>query len=141
MTPYEAAAVLAAFQRAEENESLMWRVDMESESRDVELFALCSDFFHLATADCEEIEAGDLPLLGKCLADLTGTGEEFYLGELFAARKRKMRPHKSAYKGMAPAVAALFDGCSTEDERAGADRKDATFWSHVARKARAEGKL
>lgn len=133
MTPGLAAVVLAAFEKADNYESLMWRVThVPGREADVKLLALCSDFFYLATADCEEIEAGDIALLEQCLADLTGTDEEFYLAELFAARKRKMRPHRSAYKGMAAAVAALFDACSTEEERAGIDQRERAFWAGVA---------
>ena len=137
MTPGLAAVVLAAFEKAGDYESLSWRVTHDpGREADVKLFAGCSDFFYLATADCEEIEAGDIDLLEQCLADLSGTGEEFYLAELFAARKRKMRPLKSAYKGMSPAVAALFDGCSTEEERAEVDQQDRAFWAHVAHTAK-----
>lgn len=129
MTPGLAAVVLAAFEKADSFDGLTWRVTHKPGSEaDVKLFALCSDFFHLATADCEEIEdIADIDLLERCLADLDGTGEEIYLAELFAARKRKMRPLKNAYKGMAPAAAALFDGCSTEEERAEVDQRDRAF--------------
>lgn len=140
MTPGLAAVVLAAFEKADTYDSLTWRVEHEPgrETR-VRLFAICSDTFHLATADCEEIEdVTDVELLERCLADLTGTEEEFQLAYLFAARKRKMRPLKSAYKGMAPAVAALFDGCSTEEERAEVDQRDRAFWAHVAHTVRAK---
>lgn len=138
MTPGLAAVVLAAFEKAGDFESLTWLVTHEpGREADVKLFAGCSDFFHLATADCEEIEGlADVELLERCLADLTGTEEEFQLAYLFAARKRKMRPHQSAYKGMAPAVAALFDGCSTPEERAEVDRQDRAYWAHVAHTVR-----
>lgn len=136
MTPHEAAAVLSVFQATDDYESLMWRVDLSGEV-DVKLFALCNDLFHWATADFEEIAAGDVPLLESCLADLRATGEDWYFAELFAARKRKLRPQKPFYKEMNTATAALFDACSTEAERAEADKRDAAFWSHVAHKARA----
>lgn len=137
MTPYEAAAVLSVFQAADDYESLMWRVDMSTSERDVKLFALCNDLFHWAAADCEEIAAGDVPLLESCLADLRSTKEDWYFADLFAARKRRLRPQKPFYKEMSAATAALFDACCTEDERARADKRDAAFWSHVAAKVRA----
>ena len=140
MNPEQAARVLAAFEKAEDFESLSWRVTLKPYYvTGIKMFAGCSDFFHLATADAEEITADDIPLLETCLADLLTTGEEYYLAELFAGRKRKMRPHRSAYKGMTPAVAALFDGCSTEEERAGVDQQDRAFWAHVAHKVRTDG--
>lgn len=133
MNPEQAARVMAAFEKADDYESLMWRVKLRPYYvTQITMLALCSDFFYLATADCEEIEAGDIALLEQCLADLTGTGEEFWLAELFAARKRKMRPHRSACKGMAAPVAALFDACSTEEERAGIDQRERAFWAGVA---------
>jgi hypothetical protein len=139
VNPEQAARVLAAFEKADDFESLMWRVTLKPYCvTEIKMFAGCSDFFHLATADAEEITADDLPLVEQCVADLGGTGEEFYLAELFAARKRKMRPLRSAYKGMAPAVAALFDGCSTEEERAEVDQRDRAFWAGVAHKARSD---
>lgn len=139
MTPGLAAVVLAAFEKADDFESLSWRIthDPGREAK-VRLFVNCSDFFHLATADCEEIEAADVDLLEQCFADLKAAGDNCHLPELFAARKRKMRPHASARKGMTPAVGALFDACSTEEERAEVDRKDRAFWAHVAHKARSE---
>jgi len=130
-------AVLAAFQRADDYESLRWRVD--DSTGDVSLFAGCSDFFHLATADCEEVKAADIALLGECLEDLEETGEPYFLAELFAARKRGMRPLAGAYKDMDPPTRALFDACSTEEERVGVDRGDAAFWQHVAKAAREVG--
>jgi hypothetical protein len=134
VTPEEAAAVLSVFERADDYESLMWRVDMSADSRDVKLFALCNDLFHWATADCEEIAAGDVPLLESCLTDLRATKEDWYFAELFAARKRGLRPQKPFYKEMNAATAALFDACSTEAERTQADKRDAAFWSNVAAK-------
>ena len=132
MTPGEAVAVFAAFEAADNYESLMWRVDMKSSDRDVRLLALCNDFFHYAAADCEEITAADVPLLESCLADLRETGDEHYLAELFAARKRRLRPLKAAGKDMGEATRALFDAAGTEEGRAEEDRKDAAFWTAVA---------
>jgi hypothetical protein len=55
----------------------------------------CSDFFHWASADGEDIEPEDIPLLRQCIADLKATGAETWEMEvplLYAARKRGMRP-------------------------------------------------
>lgn len=136
MTPSDAAAVLSVFERADDYESLMWRVTTTDGERDVKLFALCNDVFFWATADCVEITAGDVPLLESCLADLAVTGEEYYLAELLAARKRGLRPQAPFYKGMGQATAALFDACCTAEERAEAERKDAAWWIAVAHKVR-----
>lgn len=141
MTPHEAAAVFAAFERADGNESLMWRVNMADEGRDLKLFALCNDVFFWATADAEEITADDVPLLEECLADLDKCADRWvtcYLAELFAARKRKLRPQKPFYKDMPEDVAALFDACCTAEERAEAEERDAACWIAVARKVSGE---
>jgi hypothetical protein len=135
VTPDEAAAVFAAFGNADDYESLMWRVDMrEGMGRDMRLYAQCSDVFSWATADAEEITAADVPLLESCLTDLGKAGAAYYLAELFAARKRKLRPQKPFYKDMPEDVAALFDACCTEEERADADKRDAAWWVAGAHK-------
>ena len=138
MTPALAAVVLAAFEKADDYDSLMWRVTHRPGSEaDVKLFAQCSDFFHYATADAEEIEGlADVELLEACLADLVGTEEEFYLAELFAARKRKLRPLPIACQGMTTATQALFDAAGTAEARDEADRQDKAFWAHVGHKIR-----
>lgn len=141
MTPYEAAAVFAAFQCAGENESLMWRVDMASEQREMTLHANVSDVFFWATADAEEITVADVPLLEQCVTDLRACGDSWvtcYLAELFAARKRKLRPQRPVYKEMPADVAVLFDACCTAEERAEAEKRDAAWWIAVARKVKAD---
>lgn len=70
-----------------------WSVDL----RGVLRFCLdCSDFFALATADCEPVETQqDVELLEKCLADLiTAEGTSFptWLTELYATRRRRATP-------------------------------------------------
>lgn len=132
MTGDEAMAVLAVFERADLFESLIWRVDMTAAGQPtVKLFATCSDFFHYATADLEEITVADIPLLASCLTALSGV-DVAYLGELFAARKRRMRPLPAACKDMTPATRALFDACSTAAERRSVDAADNAFWGRVA---------
>jgi hypothetical protein len=138
VTPNEAAAVFAAFERADDYESLIWRVEMKPYYVPViKLFAMCNDVFFWATADAEEITLADVPQLEECLADLGKCGEPWvtcYLPELFAARKRKMRPQKPFYKNMPEDVAALFDACCTAGERAEAEKQDAAWWVAVAHK-------
>lgn len=128
-------AVLAVFQQADDYESLVWRVSRTDTDADVKLLSNCSDVFFWATADLEEITAADIPLLEQSLADLKVTKQTEYFPDLFAARKRKMRPQKPVYKSMNEATAALFDACCTPEERAEAEKKDAAFWLHVAHKA------
>lgn len=138
MTPYEAAEVFALFEQAEDfDNGLIWRVDTTpGRDRAMKLFAECSDFFAWASADLEEITRDDIPLLRRALADLKPLSAEYELGHLFAARKRQMRPQKPCYKDMEAPVAALYDACCTEDERAEFDHKDTEFWLTVAAKNR-----
>lgn len=134
MTPYEAAEVFALFAEAEDFDSgLLWRVDMAPDAgREMRLFAECSDLFHWATADAEEITVDDVPLLRRTLDDLKPLRAEYELGHLFAARKRKLRPQRPCYKDMEPPVAALYDACCTEAERTAADNRDAAWWAAAA---------
>ena len=138
MTPYEAAAVFAVFERGDDYESLMWRVDTKTGmGRNMRLYALCNDLFYWATADAEEITPADMPLLEESLTDLENCRDSWaiaYLAELFAARKRKLRPQKPFYKDMPDDVAALFDACCTAEERDEAEKRDAAWWVAVAHK-------
>lgn len=84
-------AVLGVFHRADSYQSLMWRPTDDG----FRFFAMCSDTFAWGTADCERIEPADVPLLERCLNDLKAADPvlgECDLPELFAARKRGMRP-------------------------------------------------
>lgn len=138
MTPFEAAEVFALFAEAEDFEAgLFWRVDMTpGGDRDMRLHAECNDLFHWAAADLEEITVEDIPLLRRTLADLKPLDAGYELGHLFAARKRGLRPQKPCYKDKAPEVAALYDACCTEEERAEADKRDAASWIAIAHQAR-----
>lgn len=84
-------AVLDVFHQADSYELLMWRRTDDG----IRFSAMCSDTFAWASADAELIEPEDVPLLRQCLADLKAADPqlgECDLPELFAARKRGMRP-------------------------------------------------
>lgn len=84
------ADVLRIYQAADLHDRLMWQV---TPSGNIQFSATCSDTFWWGTADVEDIGPGDVGLLRRCLDDLRAAGDEDYLiGELFAARKRNMRP-------------------------------------------------
>ena len=63
----------------------------------------CSDTFAWGCADAETIMAEDIPLLRQTLVDLKAVGDysEMWLGPLFCARKRDMRPMNRWMKGHA----------------------------------------
>ena len=110
--------VLAVYARADIYDGLFWKV----KDRQVELFAMCSDLFWWATADLEPILPEDVPLLWSCLDDLLDVGDsaEVYLSELYAARKRGMRPQQPYYRKEFDSVEglpALFDKCGPERNR------------------------
>lgn len=134
MTPYEAAEVFALFAEADDFDcGVFWRVDMTpGANREMTLFAECNDLFFWATADAEPITVADVPLLRQALGDLRPLRAEYEMGHLFAARKRKLRPQKPCYKDIDPGVAALYDACCTEEERAAADKGDAAWWAAFA---------
>lgn len=133
----EALPIFALFQKADDYKTLYWTADPEGNQ--IRLWADCSDWFFWATADGEEITPGDVPLLETSLDDLLRIGAAEYLSELYASRKRRLRPQAACYKDMPEAVKPLFDACSTAEEREAADKADAAWWVSVAKKVSAEG--
>lgn len=128
-------AILQVGWDADYHDFAFWRPDGPDDAW--RAFAICNDTFAWATADCEEIEPEDVPLLRKCLEDLLAIEREHadkrmedmsrssrndlvataYLPALFAARKRGLRPMAACYEdenAMGPAVAALFDAAGPE---------------------------
>lgn len=93
---------------------LFWRVD----DGELTLYANVSDVFMWGGSDVEEITRETLPELEQAYADLKAVGGESFTAELYAARRRKMRPQGAAYPGKAdeagPAVAALYNACGPE---------------------------
>jgi len=90
-------------------EDVGWRVDEDG----VHFFALVSDVFWWGSADGEDILPEDLQLLERCKADLVALegSEPTCLPELYAARKRGMRPQGAWYAGLDSSVYHLFDAC------------------------------
>ena len=75
----------------------------------------CSDLWHWACADAEAIAAEDIPEYERAIVDCLEIGADVdWAGQLWACRKRKMRPQNCIYKGMPLALAALFDACGPE---------------------------
>lgn len=126
-------AILDVVEEADADSAVVWR------GRDVDrrAIAVCSDFFGWAIADGEEILPGDVPLFQRCLQDLQEIEATFvdvtigdiakrerndavataYLSELFAARKRQLRPMRAVYEddhAIGPRTAALFDDAGPE---------------------------
>lgn len=104
--------VLREFARADAHDELYWRTD--GLYVPVTFFAMCSDVFNWATADCERITTQNLPELRRAIDDLTPLGRtqaSMWFATLFAARVRGRRPQPALYRRMTPEVAALFDAC------------------------------
>lgn len=120
-TPYDmtyVVGVLGVYQAADRMlDSLTFTVDQDEITGQgtVQFFAFCSDVFYWGTADQELIAASDLELLRLTAADL-GEDHGDYLSDLFAARKRGMRPQGAYYKTLNSSVAALFDAAGPERE-------------------------
>lgn len=117
-------AVLAVFDDADCHDSLLWHVDNDGA---VHFSAQCSDTFFWASADAEEITEADVPLLRQCLADLRALDAEEGLPQLYAARRRRMRPMRiflnpKPLTGYQPAqwpeVRELFLACGPDRSRA-----------------------
>jgi hypothetical protein len=74
-----------------------------------------NDLFYWACADLEWMEPEDLELMRQCKADcIAACGNDAEATELFACRKRKMRPQKPCYKHYPESVWPLFDACGGE---------------------------
>ena len=65
--------------------------DMIEWSEDLEFWTPCGDTFYYATADAEDINEEDLPLLRQCFDDIDKP-YTWYAMTLYVARKRKIRP-------------------------------------------------
>lgn len=103
-----------------ETEHLAFILDLLTITRDAELvfedcpflwhvadgrasfYMACSDTFAWGCADAEDITPEDIPLLRQTLSDLKAAGgySEMWLGVLFCARKRGMRPMNRWMKDM-----------------------------------------
>lgn len=104
--------VLKAFE-FDNTESLWWNFD----DGKLRMYAKCSDFFEWGTADLEEIQPEDLDLLEQCVKDVTELDRtNMYAGELFAARKRKLRPQGACYKHLPEVLWPLFDAAGPARE-------------------------
>ena len=106
--PPHAAEVMALFgfpHGADNAGSLLWH---SCDDGTFKFSADCSDTFAWGTADSEQIEESDMPLLRRCWDDLRAVHGEWVLGELYAARKRGMCPMHLWMEREAPAVRALF---------------------------------
>ena len=111
--PAHAAEVLWLFgfpHGADTHSSLFWR---SIDDGAMDLFAVCSDTFAYG-ADVELIAVGDLPLLRVCLDDLRVVDATYLLAEMFAARKRRMRPMEAWLRDLTPAQRALFTDAATD---------------------------
>ena len=86
--------------------ALIWKVFPDG----IHFWAQCSDVFYWGTADGEPIETdADLDLLRQCLDELALFDSTFYMPELYAARRRKMRPQRPWLEHREdPNVLALF---------------------------------
>jgi hypothetical protein len=103
--------VLDLYFRADCHSDLFWRTDHQFAP--VTFFAMCSDFFDWATADCEQITKENLPLLLQTYEDCKKINALDYFDSLFAARVRKMRPMRQV-KFSDEKLKALFDACGPE---------------------------
>lgn len=96
-------------------DDLWWRTD--GEYAPATFFVLCNDLFEWGTADVEPIRIEDLPLLEQTAEDVRPLVPMLNcVGDLFAARKRQMRPQGASYKYIPEVLWPLFDACGPERE-------------------------
>jgi hypothetical protein len=124
------------------DDAFFWRPSVTAGQREWRAFANCSDLFHWATADAEEVRPEDVPLLRQTLTDLKAIEKDnaesvatAWLPELYAARKRGMRPQGAFYavgdiQREPLALVALFDAAGPE--RDDPDGKKRTIYDQEA---------
>lgn len=79
-----------------------WHIDDDTD--EVRAALNVNDTFWWGAADCEIVEAEDIPLL-KEMYDIGGYK---YVADLFASRKRGIRPQNAVINGATPEVRAVF---------------------------------
>lgn len=74
----------------------------------------CSDFFAWGVADAEEILPAHLPCLAQTRQELReyGVDGQIWWPLLWAARTRRCRPQRAAYKVIPAALHSLFDAAA-----------------------------
>lgn len=92
-------------------EQVWWRTDPEYAP--VTFLVKCNDLFAWACADCEPITAENIDVLEQVAAELSDDDKEF-MGELFAARSRKMRPQGACYKNWPEHIREMFNACGPD---------------------------
>lgn len=98
---------LAAF-APDNNAALCWRLD--NEYAPIIFFADVSDVFRWGTSDMEDIRSEDVPLLEQAYADVVRVGGDVgWVGDLYAARKRGLRPQGAMYSMIPTSLWPLFD--------------------------------
>ena len=95
-------------------EQVWWRTD--GEYAPVTFFVKCNDLFWWGCSDCEQITEQNIDLLERTAQDLGEDDAAIYLGELFAARSRGMRPQGACYKNWPERIQVLFNACGPERE-------------------------
>ncbi len=112
MTPEDVALRAIRATQFDACDSLFWRVDDGTLS----MFAVCSDTFAPACADCEPITADNVEAFEQAVADCVAIdpGEQYWGPLLFAARMRKARAIPSLTRDMPAEIRALFDAVTTE---------------------------
>ena len=102
-----------------DSDLLWWRTD--GEYAPVTLMVNCNDAFWWATSDCEVLHPGNIDLLEQTLADVKALTDDgmagFYVGELFVARVRQMRPQRASYRGYPEIMHPLFNACGPERDQ------------------------
>jgi len=95
----------------DKTEMVWWRTD--EEYAPVTFFVNCNDLFFWGCSDCEPITAENIELLERTAAEIHDDHKQF-MGELFVARWRKMRPQGACYKSWPDHIKELFNACGPE---------------------------
>lgn len=98
--------VLLVFAHADIRDELLWHGTRNG----IRFHANISDLFDWGTADAEPIDPEDVGALEQAYRDCLAVGAARCTAELYAARRRGMRPQGAAYP-VVPAAQALFNAC------------------------------
>lgn len=102
--------VLRVFAAADIQDELLWHDTPDG----IRFTADVSDVFFWGCADGEPIDPEDVDALEKAYADCVEARSSMSTAELYAARRRGVRPQGAAYPVESAAAQALMDACGPE---------------------------
>lgn len=82
----------------------------------------CNDLFYWATADAEDVTPADLETLDQAYTDADTAGGEYFGAQLYAARRRQMRPQAPYFQYFNDNLVELFKAAGPPREEENDER-------------------